>query len=346
MNCLRWKWKAVVSVLCLLVLLMQPMQSVFAVTVYESDGAVYEEGYIFVGESHVDYMAQAIGGLADDEGCVYGLSGIRFYYREDGSLSAFEDGAPNTMFMKGNLFFAYEGRMIESEGAVQTDKEYIYSDGHGNHGRGVERVHEIMETNPDIAHWNIICYQGAVSVSRNGPSVGAYYVSSYRNWIEYEFPDADIYFLSQSTMTKVYRSQKARDAINNALAAAFPDQYLDYMDFFYERYPQGMKDPKERSDTLHWSSQTYIELVTDVIREIQHRRGIDHTVTDIDTVLYTNDGTVIYSIPDWDGKVLFSELGAGLPIHVTGVTDNGFFRIDLGEMTAYVYGTGLSEAGE
>ncbi len=67
------------------------------------------------------------------------------------------------------------------------------------------------------------------------------------------------------------------------------------------------------------------------------------TVTDVEAVFYTNDSTVIYSLPDLDKEILFSGLEEGLPIHVTGITDNGFFRVDLGEMTAYIHGAGLKE---
>ncbi len=335
--------------LCLALL---QVQTVCAMTVYMSDGEAYEEGYIFVGESHVGLLARAIGDWTNAEGDVSGLSGVRFLYQEDGSMSVLENGKPNTMYMKGNLFFVFEGWSGGNDLAVQTNKTYIYSDGQGNRGRGVERVHEIMDMNPNIRHWNIVCYQGtAASALENGANLGKYYVDSYRNWIEYEFPEADIYFLSHSTMTKYYRSNKEKNSINNALAAAFPERYLDYMNFFQERYPQGMADPLERSDTLHWSNETYIGLFTDIIQRIQqnresHNNIVEVAVTDAEAVLYTNDNTIIYSVPDWNGEVLFAELETGLPIHVTGVTDNGFFRIDLGEITAYIHGVGLSEAWE
>ncbi len=346
------KWtrrlRGIAACLSLCLALLQ-VQTVCAMTIYMSDGEAYEEGYIFVGESHVGLLARTIGDWTNAEGDVNGLSGVRFLYQEDGSVSVLEDGRPNTMYMKGNLFFVFEGWSGGSDLAIQTNKNYIFSDGQGKRGRGVERVHEIMDMNPNIGHWNIICYQGtAASAVDSGANLGKYYVDSYRNWIEYEFPEADIYFLSHSTMTKFYRSHKEKNGINNALSAAFPERYLDYMSFFQERYPQGMADPMERSDTLHWSSVTYTELFTDIIQRIQQNRGIDHNtveaaVTDVEAVLYTNDSTVIYMSPDLRGAVLFAELETGLPIHVTGITDNGFFRIDMGEITAYIHGEGLSD---
>ena len=161
--------------------------------------------------------------------------------------------------------------------------------------------------------------------------------------MEYEFPEADIYFLSISTMTKYYRPARNPELFNQVLKESFPDNYLDYTDFFNARYPQGMWDPRMRSDSLHWSSQTYIELVADVIKEIQHRRGMDYEVAETDSVLYTNDKTVIYLMPDLDSMILFAEVAPGLPVHVTGVIDNGFFRVDLSGMTVYIHGAGLSE---
>lgn len=125
------------------------------------------------------------------------------------------------MYMKGNLFFVYEGLNIPGERTTQLDKSYIYSDGKGAMGRVVQKIHEIMDSNLNIAHWNIISYQGALEARIRSSKVSQYYVDSYRNWIEYEFPDADCYFLSISTMTGWYDKVKDADAINNALKAAF-----------------------------------------------------------------------------------------------------------------------------
>ena len=173
-------------------------------------------------------------------------------------------------------------------------------------------------------------------------------MNSYENWIDYEFPEADIYFLSISTMTKYFRGCRNPELLNDTLRSAFPDTFLDYTEFYNQRYPQGMWDPSQKTDTVHWSWNTYLDLVTGVITEVQNRRGdvdtVNIVVTDTEAVLYTNDSTVIYSVPDLSGAVLFAELETGLPIHVTGTTENGFFRIDLGEITAYVDLTGLSTA--
>lgn len=300
---------------------------------YESDQEFHEEGYIFIGESHIGLAMSYFGAVTDETGSVPNVNDVKFFYTDKGS---------DRHVMKGNLFFVCEG----TDKSTQSAKEYIYSDGKGNRGKAVERVHAVMDANPNIAHWNIILYQGAAQAKQGSQSIADYYAASYRNWIDYEFPEADIYFLSISTMTKYFRACRNPELLNDALRGAFSDMFLDYTEFYNERYPQGMWDPTQKSDTIHWNWNTYEELVTGVIRQIQDRRGeadtADVAVTETEAVLYTNSSTVIYSSPDMNGKVLFWGLETGLPIHVTGVTDNGFFRIDLGEMTAYIHGEGLS----
>lgn len=341
--------QALKGIMCLamaLLLAVLPCVNAKATTDYESDGISYEEGYIFVGESHINIACTHVyDDAVDADGNLPGVENVHYELEWTYDIGD-KPGSPNRYIMKGNLFFVFGGLEPDdgSEVTLQTSKEYIYSDGKGQHGVAVTKIHEIMENNPNIAHWNIISWHGSVPAARTTDrSIPDYYVASYRNWIAYEFPEADIYFLSISTMTKFYRPARNPELLNQVLKESFPDNFLDYTEFYNQRYPQGMWDPNLRSDTVHWSSQTYIELITDIIKGIQHKRGMDHTVTDADAVLYTNDSTVIYSIPDWDGKVLFEELGAGLPIHVTGITDNGFFRIELGETTAYIHGMGLSE---
>lgn len=267
------RWGAVhrhvISCVMCCVLAMFPLLPAKAVTLYESDWTCHEEGYIFVGESHVYISAAVMNSITDAEGYVDGLEDVRYFYQNDKSISEDQYGNPNTMYMKGNLFFVYEGLNIPSERTTQLDKSYIYSDGKGAMGRGVQKIHEIMESNLNISHWNIISYQGALEARIRSSKVSQYYVDSYRNWIEYEFPDADCYFLSISTMTGWYDGVKDADAINNALKNAFPEQYLDYTDFLNARYPQGMIDPTLRTDNIHWNNETYIAQITDVIKTIQ-----------------------------------------------------------------------------
>ncbi len=299
---------------------------------YESDHEYHEEGYIFIGESHIGIAMAYFGSIADEAGNVPDVDGVKFFYTDNGL---------DNYVMKGNLFFVCEG----TDKRTQSAKEYIYSDGNGRRGKAVERVHAVIEANPNIAHWNIILYQGTAQAKLGSQSIADYYVASYQNWIDYEFPEADIYFLSISTMTKYFKACRNPELLNDALRCAFPDTFLDYTEFYNERYPQGMWDPSQRSDTVHWSWNTYQELITGVIREVQNRRLDTDTINIVttDTVLYTNDSTVIYALPNLDSEVLFPRVETGLPIHVTGITDNGFFRIALGETTAYVEAAGLDE---
>lgn len=272
----KGKWKAVyrlvISALMIWVLAASPVLPANAVTLYESDWTYHKEGYIFVGESHVYLSAAVMNSRADAEGYLEGLDDVRYFYHNDSSISQDQYGNPNTMYMKGNLFFVYEGLNIPSERNTQLSKNYIYSDGKGAMGRGVEKIHEIMNSNLNIEHWNIISYQGALEAHQRSSKVSGDYVASYQNWIDYEFPEADCYFLSISTMTGWYDRIKDVDAINNALAEAFPDRYLDYTDFWNARYPQDMHDPTLKSDNIHWNTDTYIELITDVIKNIQQKQ--------------------------------------------------------------------------
>ena len=136
-----------------------------------------------------------------------------------------------------------------------------------------EKIHEIINSNLNIAHWNIISYQGALEAHTRSSAVCGDYVASYQNWITYEFPDADCYFLSIPTMTGWYDNIADADAINNALAEAFPDQYLDYTEFLSARYPQGMRDPTLKTDNIHWSDETNIALIMDVLQSIQDKNN-------------------------------------------------------------------------
>lgn len=68
----------------------------------------------------------------------------------------------------------------------------------------------------------------------------------------------------------------------------------------------------------------------------------EHKVTDVSGVLYTNNATAVYT--DADGQtLLLPKVDPGLPILVTGVTDNGYFRIDLAGQILYIPGSGLTQ---
>lgn len=65
----------------------------------------------------------------------------------------------------------------------------------------------------------------------------------------------------------------------------------------------------------------------------------EFTVTESKAVLYSNDRTKVYPQPDLNSGVV-TTLAPDLPVEVTGVTSNGWFRISLNG-TYYVPGDGL-----
>lgn len=71
----------------------------------------------------------------------------------------------------------------------------------------------------------------------------------------------------------------------------------------------------------------------------------EYAVTDVMAVLYTNENTVLCSDADMN-TVVVPKTEAKLPIQVTGVTSNGYFRISLSGQVFYIPGAGLSAAQE
>lgn len=71
----------------------------------------------------------------------------------------------------------------------------------------------------------------------------------------------------------------------------------------------------------------------------------EFSVTEASAVLFTNENTVIRLDADEGSAAILSGVEFGLPIQVTGITSNGYFRILLDGQTFYVHGVGLN-AGE
>ena len=171
-----------------------------------------------------------------------------------------------------------------------------------------------------IAHWKIISFHGANAALEDSPAVGSFYVNSYRNWINYEFPEADCYFMSIGTMKKYYRGIRHKDAINNALAAAFPDRFLDYTAFYAERCPDRMIDTDLLSDVLVTIQQKQ-QAPTKKIPVLS-----DLTIEEVQELCFTTNRTVLYSQPG-NGVVVCPFCPPDLPVMVTGITNNGYFRV-------------------
>ena len=70
-------------------------------------------------------------------------------------------------------------------------------------------------------------------------------------------------------------------------------------------------------------------------------KAAEFSVTEAQAVLYTNEHTVIRLDADENSTIILSGVEPGLPIQVTGVTSNGYFRILLDGQTFYVHGLGL-----
>lgn len=68
-------------------------------------------------------------------------------------------------------------------------------------------------------------------------------------------------------------------------------------------------------------------------------QAAEFSVTESKAVLYSNDNTKVYKIPD-EGSGVVTAIAAGLPVHVTGITSNGWFQISLNGVY-YVPGYGL-----
>lgn len=64
-------------------------------------------------------------------------------------------------------------------------------------------------------------------------------------------------------------------------------------------------------------------------------------IINTDAVMYTNAETVIYAEADLSGEIVLTYVDSNLPVKVIGITDNGFFKIDINGVY-YVPGNGLS----
>lgn len=107
-------------------------------------------------------------------------------------------------------------------------------------------------------------------------------------------------------------------------------------------------------DTIHWDHDTYMDLITSVILQIGQRRQaseetqvtesvLEFTVTDVQAVFCTNDRTVIYEQPSLESSVILPSCETGIPVQVTGITSNGFFRVCVSPdgAASYIAGDGL-----
>lgn len=64
------------------------------------------------------------------------------------------------------------------------------------------------------------------------------------------------------------------------------------------------------------------------------------SVKDISAVMYTTNGAALYSEADTT-KLFMSGIAAKTPVKVTGITDNGFYRVSIADVTYYIPGSQL-----
>lgn len=65
-------------------------------------------------------------------------------------------------------------------------------------------------------------------------------------------------------------------------------------------------------------------------------------VTELSAVMYTANGASLYSEAD-TSKIFMAGLADKTPVKVTGITDNGFYRVSIKNETYYIPGSQLSE---
>ena len=69
----------------------------------------------------------------------------------------------------------------------------------------------------------------------------------------------------------------------------------------------------------------------------------EYSVTDVEAVLWTNASTVVQVDADTKAAVVLPPMEIGTPVHITGVTSNGYWRVEIDGATYYIVGAGLGD---
>ena len=69
----------------------------------------------------------------------------------------------------------------------------------------------------------------------------------------------------------------------------------------------------------------------------------EYSVTDVEAVLWTNASTVVQVDADTMAAVALPPMEIGTPVHITGVTSNGYWRVEIDGATYYIVGAGLGD---
>lgn len=254
-----------------------------AATSYVSDNEEYGEGYIIIGESHAIYMALEASKMVD-----------KTSKRLTGFESAVFKASSNSSFqMSGNLFFVFEGTSAD-EITNQSAKEYIYSDGNGTRGLGVSKIHSIIDKNPKIRHWNIISIHGESNITKDEDTIN-YYISSYKNWIDYEFKDATVTFLSHPTHLAYYSAKGDNaNAFSERLSKEFGYRYIDFSDEYKE-----LKG--KMSDDLHFSMNDYGSLLVKLLTEARRIRVSCYDPNEVGFLILSecHSDVLLWSLPQY-----------------------------------------------
>lgn len=69
-------------------------------------------------------------------------------------------------------------------------------------------------------------------------------------------------------------------------------------------------------------------------------RAAEYTVTPAEGVLYTGKGAEVFTQPD--PSAIVAVFPGDFPVQVTGITNNGYFQVNINGVTYYIYGKALS----
>ena len=93
-------------------------------------------------------------------------------------------------------------------------------------------------------------------------------------------------------------------------------------------------------------TKTLLGILTGVMIMGMTAAASEYTVTDTDAVLWTNGNTVVQADASAGAAVTLPPMEIGTPVHITGVTSNGYWRVEIDGATYYIAGAGLGDTIE
>lgn len=201
-------------------------------TAVEKESEIVENkkyGYILIGESHIV--------VTDGQG--YSLLG-----------STLEEIKPNE-----NLFF------------VHTSLDPVMGTYDWFSGDGEKRIQEIKEEHSEITDWAIISMHGTSMCTVE--NIAEQYINTYTLWINEIFENDSVYIVSVPPLDEAewlvrhpeigprYNADIIK--FNNEIQSAFPENYLDYYDWYLQN---GVFQ-----DEIHYTGESYRNLFDEVIAQ-------------------------------------------------------------------------------